>query len=58
MANVKEPITGDQLRTVPANQASWVDLDAIFGFTEVSHPSLRRVVMRLDVPQRRARRKA
>jgi len=34
MANVKEPITADQLRIVPANQASWEDLDAIFGRTD------------------------
>ena len=34
MSDVEEPITADQLRIVPANQASWEDLDAIFGRTD------------------------
>jgi hypothetical protein len=34
----------------PANQASWEDLQSVCGrgFTEVSRPTLRRVVMRID----------
>ena len=39
------PIATELLSIVPANQASW---DEAAGFTEVSHPSLQRVVMRID----------
>jgi len=44
-------------RIVPANEASCADLQAVFGtrsmfaaagFAEVSHPTPRRVVMRID----------
>ena len=58
------PVTAAQLTIVPANQASWADLQAIVGsrqvfadagFTEVSHPSPRRVVMRTDFAQCAAR---
>ena len=44
-----------EIRIVPANHASWEDLQAIFGtrgdparFREVAQPSKRRVVMRID----------
>jgi GNAT superfamily N-acetyltransferase len=30
----REPVTADQLTIVPANQASWADLQAIFGFAD------------------------
>ena len=54
------PVKAAQLTIVPANQASWADLQAIVGsrqvfadagFTEVSNPSPRRVVMRIDFAQ-------
>jgi hypothetical protein len=44
-------MTAGDLRIVPANAASWDDLQAVFaeaGFSKVSHPTLRRVVMRID----------
>jgi hypothetical protein len=31
MAPVNEPIRVEQVRTVPANEASWEDLMAVFG---------------------------
>jgi hypothetical protein len=62
------PVTAAQLTIVPANQASWAkeitwgelhvgsrQVFADAGFTEVSHPSPRRVVMRADFAQRAAR---
>jgi len=53
------------MTTEPGKEITWGDLHVgarqVFeeaGFTEVSHPSLRRVVMRLDFPARRSRRRA
>ena len=33
-AGTPEPITAEQLTIVPANQASWADLQAIFGVAD------------------------
>jgi hypothetical protein len=51
--------------TQPGKVITWGELHVgarqVFeeaGFSEVSHPSRRRVVMRLDFPQRRSRRRA
>jgi len=53
------------MTTEPGKVITWGDLHVgarqVFeeaGFTEVSHPSLRRVVMRLDFPAGRSRRRA
>lgn len=37
----------EEVRIVPANEACWEDFAAA-GFTEVSRPTLRRAVMRID----------
>ncbi|MFE9750706.1 hypothetical protein ACFYOT_37855 [Saccharothrix saharensis] len=41
------PFAEQDVRIVPANEASWADLEAVFG--EVDRPSVRRVVMRVDL---------
>jgi hypothetical protein len=48
-------LDADELTVVPANEAAWDEMHvgsrSIFadaGFEEVSHPTLRRVVMRID----------
>ena len=57
-----EPATTPEVTIVPANEASWEGKDVLLGelhvgtqgifaaagFTEVSRPTLRRVVMRID----------
>ena len=56
MTSGRAPIPDEDLTIVPANEASWDDLvvgarqvfeDA--GFEEVTRPTLRRVVMRIDL---------
>jgi hypothetical protein len=56
---MKEPFADEQLSFRPANEASWEDLEAIFGTTDaghhrdqrrrLTHPTVRRVVLRLDL---------
>lgn len=49
--------TDGAIRVVPANEASWDDVQAVFGkrgspaaagFAEITRPTVRRVVMRID----------